>query len=366
MGEYQLNPGTAYIEGIRVVLDKAQPISGIIPSGKIWLDVCLERRLNDRVTSWKLAYGDQSDYTDAAGARHYCVQIANFVSSTNIVDMRATEPVPGPLIQYLAARNGDYALLRARATTKEDVELGNLPNAISDDPTTNSSQILATTAALNKLNQQIGEPMVGMVAAFAMSAAPAGWLKCNGAAVSRTIYSKLFERISTLYGTGDGSTTFNLPDIRGLFPRAWDDGRGIDAGRTFGTVQDMMLQSHAHTATAATVGDHVHGASTDTQGSHTHSAWTDAQGEHTHTIWRGKASSNTSVSGSGGDNMSFDGASGAAGNHAHNVGIGAAGAHAHTVSVGGAGNHTHALTVAATGGTETRPKNMALLFCIKY
>jgi len=368
VGEYQLNPGTAYIEGIRVVLDKALPISGIIPSGKIWLDVCLERQLNDRVTSWKLAYGDQSDYTDAAGARHYCVQIANFVSSTNIVDMRTTEPVPGPLIQYLAARNGDYAQLRARATTKEDVGLGNLPNAKSDDPATNSSQILATTAALNKLNQQIGEPMVGMVAGFAMNYAPAGWLKCNGAAISRTTFAALFSRLSTAYGAGDGSTTFNLPDMRGLFPRGWDDGRGIDAGRSFGTFQDMLLQTHTHTASAAAVADHVHSASTDAQGQHTHSASTDTQGEHTHAgngvgalinvnggVEEGQAHPNRPVT-----------ALPAAGAHAHNVTVAAAGSHAHNVGIGAAGGHTHALTVAATGGTETRPKNMALLFCIKY
>ncbi|MDU9040254.1 phage tail protein [Pseudomonas corrugata] len=368
VGEYQLNPGTAYIEGLRVVLDKPLPFSGIIPSGKIWLDVCLERQLNDRVITWKVAYGEQADYTDAAGARHYCVQIANFISSTNIVDLRTTEPVTGPLIQYLAARNGDYAQLRARATTKEDVGLGNLPNAKSDDPTTNSSQILATTAALNKLNQQIGEPMVGMVAAFAMSAPPAGWLKCNGAAISRTTFDKLFARLSTYYGAGDGSTTFNLPDMRGMFPRGWDDGRGIDPGRVFGTFQDMLLQSHAHTASAAAVADHVHAASTDSQGQHTHTAATDLKGEHTHAgnvvgallnvnggVEEGQAQPNRPVS-----------AVAPAGGHTHNVTIAAAGAHAHTVSVGAAGNHTHTVTVAANGGTETRPKNMALLFCIKY
>ncbi|WP_448649434.1 phage tail-collar fiber domain-containing protein [Pseudomonas corrugata] len=368
VGEYQLNPGTAYIEGIRVVLDKAIPIEGIIPAGKIWLDVSLERQLNDRVTSWKLVYGDRADYTDAAGERHYCVQIAEFVSSTNVVDLRPVEPISSPLIQYLAARNGDYAQLRARATTKEDVGLGNLPNAKSDDPTTNSSLILATTAALNKLNQQIGEPMVGMVAAFAMNSAPAGWLKCNGAAISRTTFAGLFSRLSTTYGAGDGSTTFNLPDMRGLFPRGWDDGRGIDAGRSFGTFQDMLLQSHAHTASAAAVADHVHAASTDSQGQHTHTASTDLQGEHTHAgnvvgallnvnggVEEGQAPPNRPVS-----------AVAPAGGHTHNVTVAAAGAHAHTVSVGAAGNHTHTVTVAANGGTETRPKNMALLFCIKY
>ena len=367
VGEYQVNPGTAYIEGVRVVLGEALPISGIIPSGKIWLDVSLERQLNDRVTRWKLVYGDQSDYTDAAGARHYCVPIANFISSTNIVDLRTVEPIPGPLIQYLAARSGDYVALRARATTKADVGLGNLPNAKSDDPTTNSSEILATTAALNKVQKQISDPMTGMVSAFAVKVAPPGWLTCNGAVVSRTSFASLFARIGTTFGAGDGVTTFALPDMRGLVPRGWDDGRGLDPSRLFGSFQDMMLQSHAHTASAAAVGDHVHTASTDAQGQHVHSASTDSQGAHAHNVPGSIHSSGGTPSLDGNPiGATFNVPTSVAGDHAHNVSIGAAGSHSHSVGIGASGSHTHALTVAAVGGAETRPKNMALLFCIKY
>lgn len=77
----------------------------------------------------------------------------------------------------------------------------------------------------------------GFVMPFAGGAAPAGWLKANGVAVSRTTYSALFGAIGTKYGVGDGSTTFNLPDLRGEFIRGWDDGRGVDAGRTYGSAQ---------------------------------------------------------------------------------------------------------------------------------
>src|SRR5699024_9741731 len=76
--------------------------------------------------------------------------------------------------------------------------------------------------------------------------APAGWLKCNGRAVSRTIYADLFAAIGTSFGNGDGSTTFNLPDFRGEFLRGWDDGRGVDSGRTLGSAQGDMLKSHRH------------------------------------------------------------------------------------------------------------------------
>ena len=86
----------------------------------------------------------------------------------------------------------------------------------------------------------------GEVKWFAMSTAPTGFLKANGAAVSRTTYAALFSAIGTTYGVGDGSNTFNLPDLRGEFIRGWDDGRGVDSGRTFGSNQADELESHFH------------------------------------------------------------------------------------------------------------------------
>lgn len=86
----------------------------------------------------------------------------------------------------------------------------------------------------------------GMVAFFAMSTAPTGFLKANGAAVSRTTYASLFAAIGTTFGSGDGSTTFNVPDMRGYFPRGWSDGSSVDSGRTFGTTQTDAFQGHYH------------------------------------------------------------------------------------------------------------------------
>jgi len=65
----------------------------------------------------------------------------------------------------------------------------------------------------NKLNVQNGWP-AGVIIPFAGTSVPTGYLLCNGAAVSRTNYANLFAAIGTLYGAGDGSTTFNLPDAR--------------------------------------------------------------------------------------------------------------------------------------------------------
>lgn len=78
---------------------------------------------------------------------------------------------------------------------------------------------------------------------------PAGYLKENGAAISRADYAKLFAIIGVVFGAGDGSTTFNLPDSRGTHDRALDDGRGYDAGRTLGSYQGDGNKSHKHTAT---------------------------------------------------------------------------------------------------------------------
>jgi microcystin-dependent protein len=142
----------------------------------------------------------------------------------------------------------------------------------------------------------------GQVAYFAMSAAPTGWLKCNGAAVSRTTYADLFAAIGTTWGEGDGSTTFQLPDLRGEFIRGWDDGRGEDSGRDFGSHQDDIVGPHAHSTTG-----------------------------------------NRVVTSAGGTGL----ASGA--------------------SLYWNGNFpVVASAITSGGGTETRPRNVALLACIKY
>lgn len=139
----------------------------------------------------------------------------------------------------------------------------------------------------------------GAVMHFARQTAPAGWLKADGAAVSRTTYAALFSAIGTTFGTGDGSTTFNLPDLRAEFIRGLDDGRGIDTGRALGSAQEQQIQSHTHTQTrfvqTASIGQTVAGANN----------------------------------------------------------AGAATANYATLNTG------------ATGGTETRPRNVALLACIK-
>ena len=108
-----------------------------------------------------------------------------------------------------------------------------------------TGEVSVTQADLNTLSGGVGTP--GAVQFFASTSAPSGWLKANGAAVSRTTYAALFSAIGVTFGAGDGTTTFNLPDLRGEFLRGYDDGRGVDSGRSFGTLQGGAIQSHNHT-----------------------------------------------------------------------------------------------------------------------
>ena len=85
----------------------------------------------------------------------------------------------------------------------------------------------------------------GTVIMLASSSIPTLYrlLKCNGAAVSRTAYAALFATIGTYYGAGDGVNTFNLPDARAEFPRFADDGRGVDSGRVVGSKQSDAIRN---------------------------------------------------------------------------------------------------------------------------
>jgi len=112
-----------------------------------------------------------------------------------------------------------------------------------------NSTKLATTAFVAATTGGGGGPVIppGVVMAFTSLTIPSGWLKCDGAAISRTTYSALYNVIGQTFGAGNGSTTFNLPDLRGEFIRGLDEGRGIDpVVRTMGSIQAHSLQQHNH------------------------------------------------------------------------------------------------------------------------
>jgi len=138
----------------------------------------------------------------------------------------------------------------------------------------------------------------GAIIQYAGSSAPTGWLLADGSAVSRTTYATLFTAISTTYGVGDGSTTFNVPNLKGKIPVGRDSADvSFDVLGETGGAKTVSL---AHTHTTDTQGSHSHGgavdraiyqagqssnivntASSDTPPSHNHAI--SADGSHSHT-----------------------------------------------------------------------------------
>ena len=122
---------------------------------------------------------------------------------------------------------------------------------------TGGNNVSVTSVGSPTQNLTISFDLPGMVVPYAGvdSKVPTGWLFCNGQAVSRSTYSGLFGVISTTYGVGDGSATFNVPDLRGRIPA---NGYGGGALGTSGGLENVTL-----TASQAAMKSHNHGYSGD-------------------------------------------------------------------------------------------------------
>jgi microcystin-dependent protein len=162
----------------------------------------------------------------------------------------------------------------------------------------------------------------GVVVAYAGLTAPSGYLVCDGSAVSRTAFANLFAKIGVMYGPGDGSTTFNLPNYQGYFLRGQNNASGIDPDATSRTDRGD-----------GTTGDAVGTKQTSQFGSHRHSPDL-----------------------GGAPNSAF----GAFFNN---------GSYAYPVAGGNYGTWANTTVTNFTdyqGGNETRPVNINVLYCIKY
>lgn len=161
---------------------------------------------------------------------------------------------------------------------------------------------------------------VGAIVDFAGSSAPSLWLLCYGQEVSRTTYAALFAVISTTYGVGDASTTFNLPDLRGRVTAGLDDMGGTDAGRLgdilTGTTIGSTGGSETVTLTTAQLAAHTHGPGTYS---------TDNPGTHTHSYGNAGGTQTGTTGGLGGYADGSPGTTGVSGGHTHSVTGGASG-----------------------------------------
>jgi hypothetical protein len=146
-------------------------------------------------------------------------------------------------IRFHDSDSSNYAAVKAPSTISANYTL-TLPGNDGD-----ANQFLKTDGSGALSWASISTPAAvptGSVFMMATTTVPSGYLECDGAAVSRTTYSDLFTAISDTWGAGDGSTTFNLPDLRGEFVRGWDNGKGTDSGRVFGSSQTDELKEHTH------------------------------------------------------------------------------------------------------------------------
>ncbi len=129
--------------------------------------------------------------------------------------------------------------------------LNELATALGNDPNFAATMTNALAGKAAKATTLAGYgitdgPPRGEVIYFPASTPPEGFLKANGALISRTTYAGLFSVIGTAFGVGNGSTTFALPDLRGEFIRGWDDSRGVNVGRGINTSELDALQGHYH------------------------------------------------------------------------------------------------------------------------
>ncbi len=150
-------------------------------------------------------------------------------------------------------RDGTAAMLAA--LNMDSHKITNLTAGTANGDAVRLDQLpaAATTAVLGLVTLTQVERAVasGIVTAYAGDTVPTNWLECNGAEISRTTYAALFAAIGVLWGVGDGSTTFNLPDMRGEFLRGWDNGRGVDSGRALASSQADEFESHTHSINSA-------------------------------------------------------------------------------------------------------------------
>ena len=212
-----------------------------------------------------------------------------------------------------------------------------------------------TAERLNELSTGVASlptVQVGTIHAYAGATAPTGYLLCDGSAVSRTTYANLFAVTGTTYGAGDGSITFNIPNLRQRFPLGKAaSGTGSTLGETGGAIDHTHTgPSHTHTGPSHT---HTISGTTASESAHTHS-FSGNTGEEAQIDFTGSGSLD-GAAGSPKHTHPFSGTTGAGSAHSHGVGTLATGSD-------GTGN----TGASGTGNTGTaNPPYLVIQFIVK-
>ena len=157
-------------------------------------------------------------------------QLTNFATKDNLASGNANKIIKGAEI------NAEFVAIETAVNSKADIAsptFTGTPAAPTATSGTDTTQLATTAFVQDAVGALVTIPS-GMLAPFAGTSAPSGWFLCYGQAVSRTTYAALFTAIGTTYGTGDGTTTFNLPDLRGRTIAGVDDMGGSAASRLTG------------------------------------------------------------------------------------------------------------------------------------
>ena len=182
-----------------------------------------------------------------------------------------------------------------------------------------------------------GARMAGEILLWPGAEAPEGWLLCDGAEVSRTEYAALFAVVDTVYGSGDGSTTFNLPNLKGRMAA------GLNGSDAAFDALGMAGGEKAHTLAAGEMPGHTH-----TQNAHTHGNGTlslVSVGAHEHSLWWG-TDRPVSISGNDQDGGTYS-------SSGYRTGYSSGSVYEYATRAKAAGTHTHALSGAMAAATAS-------------